>query len=110
MILLDTWWHRWGYYYLPECTIYDIRDFPSNDSLWIGKSQNVERKVIEERVITIPADKKVLLLLRQDHPAYSEISRQLHLTRITLPNYLDIYRITDEHFSFQWKNVRFIKE
>ncbi len=110
LVLLDTWWHRWGYYYYPGSTIYDIRDFPSNDSLWIGRSQNFIREVVEERLIKIPGGKKVLLLLREDHPFYSEISRQVHLEKISLPHYLDMYRITDEHFSFLWKNVRFIRE
>ncbi len=110
LILLDTWWHRWGYYYLPGSTIYDIRDFPANDSLWIGRSQSYDRKVMEERVIKISTRKKVLLLLREDHPAYSEIAKQVHLEKISLPPYLDMYRITDERFSLQWKNVRFIKE
>ena len=110
LILLDTWWHRWGYYYLPQSTIYDIRDFPSNDSLWIGRSQNFIREVVEERMIKISGGKKVLLLLREDHPAFSEISKQVHLEKIPLPKYLDMYRIADEHFSFHWKNVRFVKE
>jgi hypothetical protein len=110
LVLLDTWWHRWGYYYLPQSTIYDIRDFSSSDSLWIGKSQHFDRKVIEERIIKIPAGKRVLLLLREDHPAFAQISRQVHLERIALPEYLDIYRITDDTFSFRWKDVRFIKE
>lgn len=109
-VILDTWWHRWGYYYLPQSTIYDIRDFQSKDSLWIGVSKNYIRKVIEERVIRIPDEKKVLLLLREDHPSFLEIAGQVHLERVDLPKYLDIYQITDEHFSFLWKNVRFIKE
>jgi hypothetical protein len=110
LVLLDTWWHRWGYYYLPEATIYDVRDFELNDSLWIGRSQNYTRKVVEERTIHIPSDKKVLLLLREDHPSFANIASQVHLQRIDLPQYLDIYRVTDNHFSFKWKNVLFIKE
>jgi len=110
LVLLDTWWHRWGYFYLPQSTEYDIRDFLSSDSLWIGRSQNFVRKVIEERTIQIPKDKKVILLLREDHPAYSEISTQVHLQKISKEKYLEIYRITDEHFSFHWKDIQFIKE
>ncbi|MEI8134273.1 MAG: DUF2723 domain-containing protein [bacterium] len=110
LILLDTWWHRWVYYYLPNVTDYDIRDFPNSDSLWVGKSQHFVRSGIQERVIRIPNKKKVLLLLRNDHPAFMEISKQVHLERLLLPKYLDIYRITDEHFSFHWKNMHFIKE
>ena len=110
LIILDTWWHRWGYYYLPQTTIYDIRDFSNNDSLWIGESQNHFRKVIEERVIRIPKEKKVVILLRDDHPSFLQIVGQVHLQRVNLPKYLDMYLITGEHFSFQWKDVQFIKE
>jgi hypothetical protein len=108
-ILLDTWWHRWGYYYLPQSTIYDIRDFPGKDSLWIGRSEHYHRDAVGDRAIRIPNDKKVLVLLREDHPSFSEIARQVHLERLSLPQYLDIYQITDEHFSFRWKDVWFTK-
>jgi hypothetical protein len=110
LIILDTWWHRWGYYYMPQSLIYDIRDFPWSDSLWIGASQNYIRKGIADSVIYIPTQKKVLLLLRKDHPSFDPIVKQVHLKRFDLPEYLDIYEITDEHFSFRWKNVRFVRE
>jgi hypothetical protein len=111
LVLLDTWWHRWGYYYLPQSTIYDIRDFPNSDSLWIGRSQNYNRKVVEERIIRIPRGKEVLLLLREDHPECAEILKQIHHhARLNLPHYLDVYIILDETFSFRWKDVLFIKE
>lgn len=110
LVILDTWWHRWGYYYQPQSLIYDIRDFPASDSLWIGESRNYIRKGIADSVITIPHNKKVLLLLREDHPSFASIARQMHLKRIELPQYLDMYQVTDEHFSFQWKNVRFVSE
>ncbi|MFI5262900.1 MAG: ArnT family glycosyltransferase [Candidatus Kapaibacterium sp.] len=110
LVILDTWWHRWGYYYMPQSEIYDIRDFPLSDSLWIGESQNYIRKGIADPVIHLPQQKKVLLLLRKDNPSFTSISRQVHLERIPLPEYLDMFRIIDEHFSFKWKNVTFIRD
>ncbi len=110
LIILDTWWHRWGYYYSQRSMIYDIRDFPLSDSLWVGVSQNYIREGIADSVLEIPHEKKVIILLREDHPSFKSVAKQLHLKRIGLPKYLDMYRITDEHFSLQWKNVRFVKE
>ncbi|MDP4229216.1 MAG: hypothetical protein Q8916_02290 [Bacteroidota bacterium] len=110
LVLLDTWWHRWGYFYLPQAFIYDIRDFPGSDSLWLGASENHVRTGIADTLVVIPRNKTVLLLLREDHPTFASLVQQVHLKRLDLPQYLDIYRITDEHFSFKWKNVRFIKE
>lgn len=110
LVILDTWWHRWGYYYQPQSMIYDIRDFPWSDSLWVGVSQNYIRQGIADSVIHISQGKEVLLLLREDHPSYASITKQVHVERIDLPKYLDMYRVTDEHFSLRWKNVRFVKE
>ncbi|MEP7234104.1 MAG: glycosyltransferase family 39 protein [Ignavibacteriota bacterium] len=108
LVLLDTWWHRWGYYYLPKSTIYDIRDFPESDSLWIGRSKNFIREGLSETEVHLESGKRILLLLRSDCPSFKAITAQVHLERVPLPEYLDIYRITDDHFSLQWKNVRFI--
>jgi len=110
LVILDTWWHRWGYYYLPQSEIYDIRDFPLSDSLWVGRSQQYVRKAIAAPIIHLPKQKKILLLLRKDQPSFTKIAGQVHLERIEMPGYLDMYRITDEHFSFKWKNVTFVKE
>ncbi len=110
LVILDTWWHRWGYYYMPQSLIYDIRDFPLSDSLWIGESQHYIRKVISDSIVRIAPEKNVLLMLRKDNPSFSSIAKQVHLQSIDLPEYLDMFRITDEHFSFRWKNVTFIKE
>ena len=110
LVILGTWWHRWGYYYLPTTTIYDIRDFPLGDSLWVGRSENYVREGISDSVIRIPNQKKMLIFIRHDNPSFPGIAKQVHLERLLLPEYLDIYRITDEHFSFRWKNVRFVRD
>jgi hypothetical protein len=108
--MIDTWWHRWGFYYLPDATIYDVRDQSAEDMIEIGRSQHYQRIMALPNVIRIPKNQNVLLLLRQDHPAYAELSKQVHLERSNLPEYLDIWRIADSTFTLKWKNRTFVKE
>ncbi len=110
LVLLSTWWHRWGYYYLPEATIYDIRDYPGTEEAPVGVSKDYFRKAIQYREIELPKSKNVVLMLRRDHPAFKEIANQVHLQRISMPQYLDLWQITDSSFSLRWKDKVFIKK
>jgi hypothetical protein len=52
----------------------------------------------------------VLLLLRHDHPAFEQFSRQLTLERLDMPDHLDIWRVKNRGFSLQWLDKRFIQQ
>lgn len=109
VVILGSWWHRWGYFYLPEATIYDIRDLPNSDELMLGVAQHYVRKNIYETEIIIPKNAEVILTLRDDHPAFQMISQQVHLQRFAMPKYLDLWKISDTAFTLRWKDKVFIK-
>ncbi|HYM19488.1 MAG TPA: hypothetical protein VEW28_00620 [Candidatus Kapabacteria bacterium] len=109
LVLIDTWWHRWGFYYLPDAVIYDIRDQSSQDTISVGLSRQYSRTMSLPASIVIPNNAEILLLLRKDHPSFNEISKQVHLEKIDLPEYLDMWRIADTSFTLKWKNRIFVK-
>ncbi len=109
VVILASWWHRWGYFYLPETTIYDIRDLPQSDELMLGVAEHYIRKNISEAEIIIPNNTEVILALREDHPAFQQLSQQVHLQRLMMPKYLDLWKITDSQFTLHWKDKVFVK-
>ena len=107
LVLLDTWWNRWGYYYLPQATIYDLINFNKEGYLKTGVATQFIRKEVAMPVITIPAGAEVLLLIRPDHPDFKQLSSQLQLERLPLPEYLDIWKVKTNGFTFVWLDKTF---
>jgi hypothetical protein len=107
LVLLDTWWNRWAYYYLPTATTYDLLNNDKQGYLSVGKSNNVVREVVLNPVVDIPANSEVLLLIRHDHPDFKHIADQLQLERLPLPEYLDIWKVKSKGFAFTWLDKTF---
>jgi hypothetical protein len=110
-VILASWWYRWCYLQLPHSVTYDLELNPVHtDSLWIGRAHEIERINVYESVIRFHSPDPVLLLLRHDRPDFDEVARQVHLERLPLPEYLDIYKILDSTFTLKLDNRTFISQ
>ncbi len=118
-VMLASWWYRWSYLLLPNATIYDLElnpDHPGsldapNDSLWVGRSHSIYRVFLDQpgdSVIRFRSSHPVLLLLRHDRPDFDTVASQIHLERLPLPEYLDLYKILDSTFTLRWHHRTFI--
>jgi hypothetical protein len=107
LVLLDSWWNRWGYYYLPKATTYDLLNNDKQGYLSVGKGSNFVREPVASPVINIPADAEVLFLIRRDHPDFNRLTEQLQLERLPLPEHLDIWKIKTKGFTFVWLDKTF---
>ncbi len=108
-IILASWWYRWCYLLLPHAVTYDLELNPVHpDSLWVGRAHQMERINLYDSVIRFHSHSPVLLLLRHDRPDFDEVARQVHLERLPLPEYLDIYKVLDSTFTLKWGNRTFI--
>ena len=105
--LLATWWSRWIYWLLPHATSYDVEPGRAN-TIAIGRSQELHRENIYDSVIRIHSSGPMLLLIRHDRPDFAEVNKQLHLDRLPLPEYLDIYRVLDSSFTLRWQDRTFL--
>ena len=109
-VIIDTWWQRQAFYYNPLAVTYSIQS-KLEDTIEIKKMQTRYKESPVDSVVSIPAQiKDILIFIRTEHPDLRMISRQVHLQKVPMRKFLDVYRITDEHFSLQWKNLRFVKE
>jgi hypothetical protein len=112
-VVLTTWWSRMAYYYLrlPTFEIHTrlgerlgvAETNPPGTGPWI-------RKPLSDSMIYLTRTGRVLLLMRADHPSMAELVQQVHLKQLPMPQYLDLYEITDSTFSFIWDGVRFVKD
>ncbi len=109
-VILASWWYRWCYALLPDATTFDIETAGHEGHLAVGISQNIHRENIFNSVIRFHARGSVLLLLRHDRPDFAEVNSQLHLERLPMPEYLDIYRVKDSAFVLHWQDRTFIRE
>ncbi|MBS1904099.1 MAG: glycosyltransferase family 39 protein [Bacteroidetes bacterium] len=107
--ILDTWWHRWEYYYLPGSFSYDIRDYGGRDTIAVGRSIGYLRTMDLPQVMILPSTSSVLLVIPREHPAFADLAAQVHLERLPISDGLDIWRITDSSFHLNWKNRVFVK-
>ncbi len=108
-VILDTWYQRFNYYYNPKAIVYNIQS-GETDTVWYKSLQHEYVNTVMGSVIEIPTDTKtVLFFIRHDHPDMKMLEGQLHLEKVFMPPYLDVYRITNEHFALQWKNLRIVK-
>lgn len=109
-VILDTWWHRWAYYYNPGVYTYDIQGPEGSDTVAVGVARNFYRRNVYDSIITLPKAKQTLLFIREDHPDFAQIKTQVTLQKIEMPPYLSVYRIEDPSFRLKWKNRVFVKE
>lgn len=108
-VILDTWYQRFNYYYNPKAIVYNIQSGEA-DTVWYKSRQHEYTNEVVGSVIEIPPEtKNVLFFIRHDHPDMKSIEGQVTLERIPMPEYLDVYRITDDHFILRWKNIRIVK-
>jgi Dolichyl-phosphate-mannose-protein mannosyltransferase len=110
-VILASWWYRWCYLLLPHAVTYDLELNPVHaDSLWVGRAHEMERVNLYDSVIRFHSTTPVLLLLRHDRPDFDEVARHVHLERLPLPEYLDIYKVLDSTFTIRWENRTFISQ
>ncbi len=111
-VILASWWYRWCYELLPNAITYDLELNPQHlDSLWVGRSQHWYRSFLDapgDSIIRFHSTHPVLLLLRHDRPDFEEVTRQVHLEQLAMPEYLDLYRILDTTFVLQWHGRTFV--
>jgi hypothetical protein len=107
--VLDTWWSRYAYVYMPFQQTYDIRTYP-NARLAVGVEKDYLRHNVQDSVILLAHDSRTLILIRGDHPNLPQLATQVHLRPINMPKYLELYEIMDSTFSMEWNGVRFLKQ
>lgn len=107
VVILDSWWVRFSYYYMPDVLSYNIRSLGGDTLTGIYKQSgyNLTRDVSREE--RLPKNATTLIFIRSDHPDFAELTRQVHLVPLVQESSLGIYKIADSIFSLQWKNYRF---
>ncbi|HEY6171590.1 MAG TPA: DUF2723 domain-containing protein [Candidatus Kapabacteria bacterium] len=107
VVILDSWWVRFSYYYMPDVLSYNIRSLGGDTLTGIYKqskyflTRNVSRNEL------LPRDRSVLIFIRPDHPDFPELSRQVQLVPLLQKSSLGIYKVADSAFTLTWKNYRF---
>jgi hypothetical protein len=111
-VLLASWWYRWSYLLFPHAVTYDLELDPYHPgALWVGRANELHRDFLDhsgDSVIRFHSSHHVLLLLRHDRPDFNEAARQVHLERLPLPEFLDIYKILDSSFVLKWHDRTFV--
>jgi hypothetical protein len=108
-VILASWWYRWAYLEFPHAVTYDLELDPyRSGALWVGRSHELHRDFLRDSVIGFVSPRPVLLLLRHDRPDFTEITQQVHLERLPMPEYLDLYKILDSSFTLKWHDRTFI--
>jgi hypothetical protein len=109
VVTLDTWWHRFSYYYYPDMLAYHISSTGADtlDHPYKHYKYHIERTVQDTEYIA--PDKTVLILIRDDHPDLPDIRRHVSLVPLTRNRYLGIYRIMDTSFTLTWKDKTFVQ-
>ena len=109
-VILATWWSRWAYLELPHPTTYDIEvDYSRPGALAVGKASEFHRDNLYDSTIVLHTSRPILLLMRHDRPEFASIAKTVHLERLPMPEYLDIYKIVDTAFTLKWGDRTFIK-
>ena len=82
VVILDSWWVRFSYYYMPDVLSYNIRSLGGDTLTGIYKQSghNLTRDV--SRAERLPKNATTLIFIRADHPDLAELSRQVHLVRL----------------------------
>jgi hypothetical protein len=109
-VIIATWWSRWTYLLLPRALTYDVEvDYKRPGAIAVGCAQEFHRTNIYDSLIRISSKRSVLLLMRHDHPDFKQVSQQVHLERLPMLEYLDIYRILDSSFVLKWGDRTLVK-
>lgn len=111
-VILASWWYRWSYLLFPHAVTYDLELDPYHPgALWVGSANELHRNFLKhssDSVIRFHSTHPVLLLLRHDRPDFNVVARQVHLERLPLPEFLDIYKILDSSFVLKWHDRTFV--
>ena len=105
--IIATWWSRWTYLLLPHANTYDVEPGIAN-TIAVGYSRELHRENIFDSVTRIHSSGPMLLLMRHDRTNFAEVNKQLHLERLSLPEYLDIYKILDTGFTLRLQDRTFL--
>ncbi len=109
-VIIASWWSRWCYLLTPRATTYDIEvDFNHPGALAVGRAREFHRDNLYDSLIPIHTSRPVLLLMRHDRSDFAEVSRQVHLERLPMPEYLDVFKILDSAFVLRWRDRVFVK-
>jgi hypothetical protein len=107
VIVLDSWWVRFSYYYMPDVLSYNIRSLGGDTLTGIYKQSDYNLTRDVSTIERLPKDATVLIFIRADHPDFAELSRQVYLVPLLQESSLGIYKIGDSTFTFTWKNYSF---
>ncbi len=111
-VILASWWYRWSYLLFPHAVTYDLELDPYHPgALWVGRANEMHRDFLdhpEDTIIQFHSTRPVLLLLRHDRPDFEDVARQVHLERLPMLQYLDIYKILDSSFVLKWHGRTFL--
>jgi hypothetical protein len=108
-IVFDTWYQRFNFYYYPEIAVYNIQS-GETDTIWYKAKQfKYKNEIVGSEITILPETKNVLFFIRHDHPDMKSLEQQVTFEKISMPPYLDVYRITNEHFTLHWKNLIIIR-
>lgn len=110
VVILDSWWVRFSYYYMPDVLSYNIRSLGGDALAGIYKQSgyNLTRDV--SKTERLPKGAITLIFIRADHPDFAELSRQVRLIPLVQEPSLGIYKIADPTFTLIWKNYVFSNE
>lgn len=110
VVILDSWWVRFSYYYMPEVLSYNIRSLGGDSLTGIYKQSkyNLTRDVSKSE--QLPKHATTLVFIRSDHPDLAQLKAQVTLVPLSSDASLGIYKITDSAFTLQWKNYTFTNE
>lgn len=110
VIILDSWWVRFSYYYMPDVLSYNIRSLGGDTLAGVYKQSgyNLTRDVSRRELL--PKNASILIFIRNDHPDLPLLKEQVRLFQLTDNPPLGIYKIVDSTFTLKWKNYTFTNE
>lgn len=110
VVILDSWWVRFSYYYMPDVLTYNIRSIGGDTLSGIYKQYEfvLTRNVSKTEVL--PKNSRVLILIRDDHPDFQLLLKQVSLVSLSRNSTLGLYRIEDTTFTLHWKDYTFTNE
>jgi len=108
-VIIASRWGQWGMFYRPQSIVYDREILPDHPvSLFVG--HNMIRKEIPDSVVLLaPYTEDVVLIMWEKHWAFPYIQSQVHLEKLPMPEYLDAWIITDEHFRLTINGTTFVR-
>lgn len=105
-VVLASWWDRQAYRALSHAYVYDIQ--PMQDTVAIGVSHELWRQDLDSKSIPVPPHARIFILMRQDNPDFAQLTEQLQLQRLPLPEYLDAFEVLRAPDTLKLRNATFI--